>query len=382
MRLLILTLLASQCFGAFLYSRSVTVGGAVVSSGPHTDFRMLVSGTYSYLATEANGGKVKNASGYDIGFYSNANCSTGKLAWKTISYNATTGAVIYKVKVSSLDNNSVIYLCYGDASISTDQSNSAGVYASSVGGAWGLDDNAANTTVADGTGNTATGTSAANTSTKTVTAKIGSGLTFNGSSDYVTVPNNSTLNASTGLTISLWVKRLVTGTNNWLVYKETTDGNHLVYGVEFNAADKVNISLADSGTGIKFCSGSTAVTSTTVYQHVVVSYNATGSTSAIYLNGSSDGSGTPGTGGCGGGTTYSGNLTSSTGQLNLGRARYESAYYYGNAELDDVEVENVVRTAGWISTEYRSESSPGTFYTVGSETSPATTVILRRAILQ
>jgi hypothetical protein len=40
---------------------------------------------------------------------------------------------------------------------------------------------------------------------------------------------------------------------------------------------------------------------------------------------------------------------------------------YSNIILDEVRVSNIARSAGWISTEYRNQSAPGTFYTVGAE---------------
>jgi hypothetical protein len=35
--------------------------------------------------------------------------------------------------------------------------------------------------------------------------------------------------------------------------------------------------------------------------------------------------------------------------------------------LDEVRVSNAVRSADWIATEYNNQSSPATFYTLGSE---------------
>jgi hypothetical protein len=35
--------------------------------------------------------------------------------------------------------------------------------------------------------------------------------------------------------------------------------------------------------------------------------------------------------------------------------------------LDEIRVSNAVRSADWIATEYNNQSSPGTFYTLGSE---------------
>src|SRR3990167_8867533 len=74
-----------KAFGnGFLYSRSITIESDLVPS-TQTDFPVLISGTYdgtggtADLRTVGNGGKVENASGYDVGFYTNSDCSTGKM---------------------------------------------------------------------------------------------------------------------------------------------------------------------------------------------------------------------------------------------------------------------------------------------------------------
>src|SRR5712692_7482054 len=50
----------------YSYERTITIDHTKVPNSDQTDFPVLVSGTYSYLATVGNGGKVQNANGYDI----------------------------------------------------------------------------------------------------------------------------------------------------------------------------------------------------------------------------------------------------------------------------------------------------------------------------
>ncbi|MCC6323730.1 hypothetical protein IT400_02970, partial [Candidatus Nomurabacteria bacterium] len=78
----------------FSYKRTITINHTEVINTDQTDFPILISGTYSYLKTVANGGNVQNANGYDIGFYSDSSLTT-KLKWETERYVATTGEVIY-----------------------------------------------------------------------------------------------------------------------------------------------------------------------------------------------------------------------------------------------------------------------------------------------
>src|SRR5712691_6304367 len=78
--------------------RAITIDHTKVPNTDQTNFPVLASGTYSYLATTANGGYVTNANGYDIMFTSDA-AGTSTLAFEQENYNPSTGAVNYWVKV-------------------------------------------------------------------------------------------------------------------------------------------------------------------------------------------------------------------------------------------------------------------------------------------
>ena len=80
------------------YQRSIAIDHTKVPNTDQTNFPVLISGTYSYLATIANGGNVQNSNGYDVIFTSDSGCAT-KLNHEVETYNATTGAVNYWVKV-------------------------------------------------------------------------------------------------------------------------------------------------------------------------------------------------------------------------------------------------------------------------------------------
>jgi hypothetical protein len=60
----------------YAYQRSITIDHTKVPNTNQSNFPVLISGTYSYLATVANGGNVQNANGYDIIFTSDAACTT------------------------------------------------------------------------------------------------------------------------------------------------------------------------------------------------------------------------------------------------------------------------------------------------------------------
>src|SRR5437867_10265629 len=83
------------------YSRAISISYTQVPNTDQKNFPVLVSGTYAGpgdaldLRTTGNGGKVRNSNGYDVGFYTSANCSSGKMKWETEQYNAVTGEVAY-----------------------------------------------------------------------------------------------------------------------------------------------------------------------------------------------------------------------------------------------------------------------------------------------
>ena len=62
--------------GGYTYHRSVTIDHTKVPNTDQTNFPVLISGIYSYLATVANGGNVQNANGYDVIFTSDSSCTT------------------------------------------------------------------------------------------------------------------------------------------------------------------------------------------------------------------------------------------------------------------------------------------------------------------
>jgi YD repeat-containing protein len=100
-QLLITAEAPSAAFNGFTYQRSLTIDHSKVPDTDQSNFPVLISGPYSYLATVANGGKVQNANGYDVIFAADSSCNT-KLNHEIESYSASTGAVNYWVAVPSV----------------------------------------------------------------------------------------------------------------------------------------------------------------------------------------------------------------------------------------------------------------------------------------
>ena len=181
----------------------ITIDHTRVPNSDQLNFPMLFSGTYPYLATTANGGSVTNANGYDILFTSDAN-GTSPLAFEQESYSPSTGTVNYWVKIPTLSHttDTVIYLFYGNSSVTTDQSNKSSVWDSNYLGIYHLP-NGATLSAGDSTSGAHNGTLLGGPSA--ISAKIGGGASLASASNQdIDVPHQPEQNAFP-LTISGWI---------------------------------------------------------------------------------------------------------------------------------------------------------------------------------
>ena len=342
------------------FYRTITTDHTKVGSSTHTDFPILVSGTYSYLATVANGGKVENASGYDIGFYSDA-ALTVKLKWEIEKWVATTGEIVAWVKIASLSNSTdnVIYMGYGNAAITTDQSDAVNVWNSNFKGVWHVKDGTTlsvldSQNVNNGTNNSATAT----------TGKVDGGASFNGTTANIDIGAVYSFSKTTPMTLSCWINTgsaaLQTMMADWNI--GVTAGWEFTLS-EFNAG-KIGILYTDAnGTNYFGRRGGTNVNDST-WRLIVATFDGSAANTGInlYVNGAVEthtnlslGSGDPGS---------LGNT-----DMRIGCRRLTSATnQFWSGSLDEIRVSNVVRSADWCLAEYNNMSSPSTFYAVGSET--------------
>lgn len=315
----------------FSFARSITVNSGQATS-TQTNFPMLVSGTYSYLATTGNGGNVTDGQGDDIGFYSNSNCAT-KLDWEVELYTATSGLVAYWVEVPSLVDATAIYLCYGNAAITTDQSNKTGVWDANYKGVYHLSEG----TGVNSADSTSNGNTAVPTTPVTTTGKIGKGLSFNGTDGQDLI--GADLLTSSGLTMSMWITPT---TANTLI---TNNGGNTTYSVE-SGNNLIVFSTSNAR------SAASSITFGTTY--FIVATRSTGNLINHYINGVLSGTADQSSGVPPGGATQT-----SIGANVSGSSPIASM-------IDEVRISASVRSTSWIATEYNNQSSPSSFYTVGS----------------
>jgi hypothetical protein len=334
-----------------------------------TNFPVLVSGTYSYLAVTGSGGNVTNLNGYDIIFTSDANGTT-LLNWETEQYISSSGQVAYWVRIPTLSHtaNTVFYLFYGNGTVTTDQSSfqssTAPVFDTNYKAVYHLPVNSGIVGGADSTSNLNNGTVNGPTGTTGGTGAIGGGAAFVGAAQYITMGN--VLDASTSAyTLEAWVN-LPAATNQYANIlskrQNTSPFAQYVFGVgsinSSGAAVSGQTFFLFNYSGTKLQSSHTSATFADGNWHHVMATRSAG-TLKIYVDGVNQTLVTDMS------STTAVNVTN-TGAFNIG---WDNGTNYFNGNVDEARVSiGIARSADWDQAEYNSESSPSTFYAMGAET--------------
>jgi YD repeat-containing protein len=345
----------------YAYRRTITIDHTKVPNTDQSNFPLLISGTYSYLATAPNAGNVQNANGYDVIFTSDDGCAT-KLDHEVQTYSATTGAVNYWVRVPLLShtNDTTIYICYGNSAITTDQSNKISVWDSNFKAVYHLDDQAASTIISDSTANGNNGVNAANTSGKTMSGKLGKALTYDGSTDSTA----TNIAQPTSFTWECWFKL-----TDWTT--QAGSSNYSTLMASSWAAGGALLMLSKDFTWVvQFASDNAGgVTSGTnsiapgAWHYAAYTRTGNNGTYALYFDGVFKGQ-------------VAGGVTNTSSTITLG-TRADFTPQALNGLLDETRISNIARSADWIKTEYNNQSSPATFYSISANNSCCDTATAR-----
>ena len=353
---------------SFSYRMSVTVNASQVQNGPLSNFPFLFSSTNNNLRTTVNGGHVTNANGYDIIFRAVDPTTCGAawdgngctLSYEIETYDGTNGTFIAWVKVPSINNGTVIYIYYGNSSVTTSQENKTGVWDSNYLAVWHLP-NGSSLTTNDSTSNANNG---ANQGASATTGQVDGAGSFNGTSNYISTAS-AVLSGNTQFTISEWVK--TTSVN----YMETV-GQY--YGVAYGAFEmwmpggtNNNMRIYAYYGGGSYVTRDSSSNANDGNWHLWTGvYNGGTGNLDIYCDGVLKNGTLTG--------TVPSSIQPSTIPLYIGA--YSSsgtpAGFFSDS-LDEVRISNIARSADWIKTEYNNQSSPSGFYALGTEGSPPST---------
>ncbi len=355
---------------AYTYFRTVTIAHGQVPNTDQSNFPFLFNTTDPLLKTVANGGHVTNANGWDMIFTSDAP-GKNRLNHEIESYNGATGQFIAWVQIPTVSHttNTVIYLFYGNSSITTSQANKTGVWDTNYKAVYHMADHAASTAVTDSTGSN-NGVAQADTNAKTTTGEIDGALSFNGTSDYISVAQNGHFNLhASPFTLEAWIKDDSSpATLNFTFHRIIS---------WYDGTNNVQLGLGDDITETQRCfyvmnaptsappNDTTTGNAPAGLNHVVVTYDGT-SVYHLYLNGANADGGKlkpneQGYLGPGSVTAFTANSTT------LYLAQRGDGKGLVNGVLDEVRISKTTRSPDWIATEYHNQKTPSTFYTLGSE---------------
>lgn len=341
--------------GDFSDCKKITIDNTKVSgSSNHFNFPVLVSLTENYLKTTGNGGSVTDAEGDDIVFI-DSDGST-QLDHEVEKYVATTGEYIPWVEVPTLKYNedTVIYMYYGNSNIATSQENVAGVWDSNFKGVWHLHNDSL-----DSTANNNDGTNSGSTD---AVGMIGDGQSFDGNNDYIDISfsgGDFDFTTSSSFTVEAWAKTSSSSRQTIIQRGYNTDG---YYVMDFRN-DSIRFQMRDtSGTRLRLQNFNNDSDDT--WRHYVLVYEGSGKLLRGYRNGIQLGTDND--------NGLSGNLYNNdeTHPMAIGTRGDENRWYAGT--LDEVRISSTNRSVDWILTEYNNQSSPATFYSVGACSGSAT----------
>lgn len=139
---------------------------------------------------------------------------------------------------------------------------------------------------------------------------------FDGTGDYLTVPNNAVLNlGSSNFTMEAWIYLTAVGARATIIGKLSSGGSATdsSYGFEVNASNKL-YGYVSNGTAYAGATGATSLVAN-VWYHAAFVRN--GNTFTVYLNGVSDGT-----------TTITTAVNTSTASVGVGRPGDYNGYYF------------------------------------------------------
>jgi hypothetical protein len=362
--------------GKFEYRRQITIDRTRVSpcsSNPsHFPILIIESGNWvKTKATDAVNGRIYSSSGHDIVF--RADDGVTQLDHEIEKYDGTIGILVAWVRIPSLNysgqsQDTSIYMYYGNAGITSPTANPTGVWNTSYGwrGVWHLSE-ASSVTRSDSTSN-------ANNLTQTggvplATGQIASAASFNGTSQYLSLTDagQTGLDITGNITIEAWIRLAQVDAGpysiamKWRGTCASGEGPYMLRATDGDPGyEREGFTAYNTCGGTNQSAlGSTSSMVAGTWHHLVGVYD--GSNVRIYKNGSQTNS-----------NPLTGTLYNSDGDFQVG-IRGTSQWF--NGLIDEIRVSAVDRDACWIGTEYKNQSNPYTFITLGSEGSAAPTVV-------
>ena len=333
---------------SYKYERNITIDYTRISGGSDLfNFPVLFSLTGQNFLRNLPTGQITNANGFDIIFTDN---NYNKLDHQIEYYNGTNGDLIAWIRIPTLSSssNTVIKILYGNPQVTADPSVTS-VWDSHYKGVWHLDDN-----------NLDDFTSFDKAATPYNTPTYPAGMIFNslelnGTTQYAEVINAPNTNFAGNITVSAWVRMDVGGRDQKIAGNQNNSSGGYKFGiftnnkVEFEIRNSANIPSLN-----RDVLGGTVLSTGQWYYLAGMSSDVLDSIKT-FVNGIPE---RP--------FKKTGLLGTASDNLTIGKEPFLSNYYF-DGRFDELRISDKVRSNGWLRTEYNNQSSPSTFYSVGTE---------------
>lgn len=322
----------------FTYYTAFTVNASLVPA-TQTDFPVVIKTTLPRLKTISNGGRVSNASGYDIRPFSDSSLQV-PLTYKLVFYDAATGEIEIWIKVPSLTTTTVIYLGYGSDLYTSDSSDFA-TWNSNYTAAFPF----ANGTTLDLTNAANFNQFSPTTTTGTPTASVGQidgGLDI-GVGDRCRGTAGPAYASGTPYTISLWGKSTVATLKQAIVVGDVAGSAGFNWPANGNVFQGFH---QRSSLAFVLLNSVSTLTSGTWY-HIAQTYDL--ANVRLYINGALE-------------VTSASVTTQNPGTgISIGH------FLDWIGIMDQLHLSNVARSLTWLQTEYNNQLAPDTFWSHGDE---------------
>jgi hypothetical protein len=306
------------------------------------------------LRSAANGGHVANSNGYDISF--RASDGTTQLDHEIEKYDGSAGTLIAWVRIPVLDfdDNTTIYLYYGNSNVTSPTENPGGVWDSNYMGVWHLKEDAPGTGITDLYKDSAGTNHGADLVSDTgQSGQIGAGQDFDGNDDYVST-NNMNLSGTNAVSLSFWMKKssfapleipfeFSADTNSY------TDGFGMyIDSTSTCATTEIEMHIKGNVGNDNHCFASPSVD---VWHHYVAIYNkgATSPESSLYIDGAVQTATS---------NPYTADNTNNFGDRPFYMMARGGSALFGTGPIDEVRISNAVRDDCWIETEFSNQGAP------------------------
>jgi len=340
------------------YRKAITLHALQIEApgdGALADFPVLISVTDPQIAASAF------ASGQDIVFTSDDAMTMLSSEIESFSQSAKTLVAWVKVPMLSATTDTRLYVYYGYSGVSSPPAQTPeDVWTGGYRAVWHLQQDpgpGGAGDLKDATAGNHDGTASSSLSASdSVAAKIGRGIRFDGSQDYIDFASTDFGDA---FTISMWVFFMGGSNVKSLLSNSASGGNTDGFRFFVNTVQTQDLKIIfETGDGSNNSQRQAATLAgalpLSTFTHVAVAVDRAADKATIFVNGNSASVS----------TSLANNFkTDSDYEV----ARMEDPALYFPGMLDEIEVASVARSPEWLKTAYNNQSQPGSFHTLGPE---------------